>query len=305
MSRVAIIDSVSVIIPAYNSRATIAAAITSALQQHEVDQVIVVDDASEDDTAAVARAAAGNDHRFVLLKQDRNQGPSAARNRAIAHSGAAWVAILDADDQFFPGRFGVMRPQGGTEMFADNIMFIRHEDLDADGRFEPSFELTGRSRSFVIDFEKFVRANLSRPDRLRGELGFIKPVIRRSLFDRLDLRYAENCRLGEDFLLYCEALASGAQFEISLRPGYAALRRDNSLSLRHGAWELEQLLIEASSLLEKLERGTKERRALRSYISHCAPQTGLPRSARSQARIRAGLGPQEAGVEPCGSARPF
>ncbi|MGB3472817.1 MAG: glycosyltransferase family 2 protein [Erythrobacter sp.] len=260
------IDSVSVVIPAYNSSATIGAAITSALQQDEVEQVFVVDDASNDNTAAIARVAAGSDRRFVLLEQDRNQGPSAARNRAIAQSDAAWIAILDADDQFLPGRFGAMKPQNGTDMVADNIMFVRHEDLGEDGRVASAAMLSGQNQSFQIDFEKFVLANLSRPDRLRGELGFIKPVIRRSLFDRLDLHYAENCRLGEDFLLYCKALAKGARFEISLQTGYIALRRDNSLSLRHGARELEQLLIETISLLETLANGTKEREALKAYI---------------------------------------
>lgn len=262
----AIIDSVAVVIPAFNAGATIGAAVASALEHAEVEQVIVIDDASKDDTVVVARRAAGNDPRFVMLEQGSNRGPSAARNRAIALCTADWIALLDADDQFLAGRFSAMRPSDRTEIFADNIMFVGHTHLDADGRVDPTLILHGEDRYFFIDFEGFVLANFSRPDRLRGELGFIKPVIRRSLFARFNLHYAENCRLGEDFLLYAEALARGARFEISLQTGYAALRQGNSLSLRHGAAELEHLLSKSTKLHLGLAPGSKERRALGSYL---------------------------------------
>lgn len=92
---------VSVIMPAYNSGTTIDDAITSALaQDHERIEVIVVDDGSSDDT--VARASSHGSQVRVL--QQRNAGPQAARNRALQEARGEYVAFLDSDDLWLPGK---------------------------------------------------------------------------------------------------------------------------------------------------------------------------------------------------------
>mgnify|MGYP001802825497 FL=1 len=94
----------TIVIAAYNASAFIAPSIRSALAQSDSCEVIVVDDASSDKTADTARACDDGSGRLVVLEQDRNQGPAAARNRAISQARGEWIALLDADDRMDQGR---------------------------------------------------------------------------------------------------------------------------------------------------------------------------------------------------------
>jgi glycosyltransferase involved in cell wall biosynthesis len=92
-------SSVSVIIPAYNSVATLSRCIESALTQtlppHEI---IVINDGSTDATGEVIRAYAD---RVIHLEQE-NQGQGAARNAGLSVATGRFVAFLDADDYWLP-----------------------------------------------------------------------------------------------------------------------------------------------------------------------------------------------------------
>src|SRR5271168_5507609 len=90
---------VSAIIPVYNSAATIAEAVDSALAQTMRDlEVIVVDDGSLDDTATIL---GGYRDRVRLIAQE-NRGPAAARNAAVRVASGEYLAFLDADDRWMP-----------------------------------------------------------------------------------------------------------------------------------------------------------------------------------------------------------
>ena len=92
-------SSVSVIIPAYNAGQRVTRTITSALNQtRPVLEVIVVDDGSTDDTVEVVS-------RFgppVRVVSKPNGGPASARNLGASQARGEWLAMLDADDWWFP-----------------------------------------------------------------------------------------------------------------------------------------------------------------------------------------------------------
>lgn len=227
-------DGICVIIAAKNAAATIRTAISSALSQPAVAEVIVVDDGSTDKTALVAEGADDGTGRLEVLSLPTNRGPAAARNHAIAHSKAPLIAILDADDFFFPSRFEAMLRHTEWDFIADNIAFTRH----ASGPHEPQvFEARARSLSTV----EFIEGNISRPGSRRGEIGFLKPVMRRSFLDRHDLRYDENLRLGEDYDFYLRALVKGARYTVIEHCGYGAVVRGDSLSSQHRTDDLRRL----------------------------------------------------------------
>src|SRR6185312_17420702 len=80
---------VDVIIAVRNNAGTIARAVRSALSAPEVNRVIVVDDQSTDETVSVISALIGEfGMRLHLERMERNVGPAAARNRALALSDA-------------------------------------------------------------------------------------------------------------------------------------------------------------------------------------------------------------------------
>ncbi len=93
--------SISVIVPSFNRAHTLPRAIDSVLSQtRPADEIIIVDDGSDDGTAELL-------HRHyprVRLLQQRNQGVSAARNRGIEAATGEWIALLDSDDAWLPGK---------------------------------------------------------------------------------------------------------------------------------------------------------------------------------------------------------
>jgi glycosyltransferase involved in cell wall biosynthesis len=93
-------DTVSILIPCYNTEAYLAETIESALGQTWPNcEIIVVDDGSTDDSLEVARAYEGE--KVSVIPQS-NQGASAARNRALEASTGTYIQYLDADDLLHP-----------------------------------------------------------------------------------------------------------------------------------------------------------------------------------------------------------
>jgi glycosyltransferase involved in cell wall biosynthesis len=83
---------ISVIIPAYNSSADIAATVAAAKTMAGVTQVLVVDDGSQDDTAQLAQTAGGE-----VLILPCNQGKGGALRRGIGLATGDLLLFLDAD----------------------------------------------------------------------------------------------------------------------------------------------------------------------------------------------------------------
>ncbi|OON59510.1 hypothetical protein B0920_24360 [Massilia sp. KIM] len=92
---------VSVVIPCYNAERYIAATLRSVLAQELADmEVIVVDDGSRDGSVALVRAQFPE----VRVIEQANAGVAAARNRGIAEARGEWIAFVDADDIWLPGK---------------------------------------------------------------------------------------------------------------------------------------------------------------------------------------------------------
>jgi glycosyltransferase involved in cell wall biosynthesis len=96
----------SVVIPLYNRAGIVGKTIRSVLDQDYQDfEIIVVDDGSKDDPAPVI--AEFGDPRIRYIRQ-ANAGGGAARNRGIEEARGRYVAFLDSDDQFLPGKLSIM-----------------------------------------------------------------------------------------------------------------------------------------------------------------------------------------------------
>jgi succinoglycan biosynthesis protein ExoU len=256
--------NVCIIIAAKNAADTIARAISSALAEPEASEVVVIDDGSTDHTAAVARDADDATGRLKVVRFELNRGPSAARNHAISISRSPLLAVLDADDFFLPGRLGQLLSEDAWDLIADNIAFIdAAQASSADARveqFSPSPHL--------IDLAGFVEGNISRRGARRGEIGFLKPIMRRAFLDKHGLRYDETLRLGEDYNLYARALARGARYKVIKSCGYAAVVRGNSLSGKHRTIDLKCLYEADRAILAETRLGSVAEAALRRHERH-------------------------------------
>lgn len=126
---------VSVVIPAYNCARFIREAVDSALaQDYAALEVIVVDDGSTDDTGAILASFGG---RIRLLSQP-NRGCAAARNLGIGHARGRYVAFLDADDVWWPGKIRYQMEALGKTGYrmAYSRFIVWHPE--ADGRYVPA-----------------------------------------------------------------------------------------------------------------------------------------------------------------------
>jgi glycosyltransferase involved in cell wall biosynthesis len=94
---------VSVIIPTYNSSAFVADAIRSAINQdYEPKEIIVVDDGSTDSTLEILKCFDNQEQIRVVTQV--NAGAGAARNHGLKHAKGTYIAFLDSDDFWVPGK---------------------------------------------------------------------------------------------------------------------------------------------------------------------------------------------------------
>ena len=264
------LEPVCVIIAAMNASATIERAVVSALREKRVGEVVVVDDGSSDHTAASARRADDGSGRLRTLRLERNRGPAFARNHAIEHSSAPLSAILDADDFFLDGRFDRLVDGEGWDFVADNILFLEaHSPEPAVPPFAPE--------PYFLDLSAFIRGNIAKRGRRRGEIGFLKPVMRRSFLDRHGLRYNEGLRLGEDYEFYARALASGARYKIVRTCGYCAVVRPDSLSGQHRTEDLKRLWEADLALAADTSLTPQARRLFGRHANHMRARFELRR----------------------------
>jgi teichuronic acid biosynthesis glycosyltransferase TuaG len=90
---------ISVIMPAYNCEKFVEAAVNSVLKQtYNNYELIIIDDCSHDDTTRIIDKLSKEDSRLRFYLNEKNQGVSATRNRAISLAKGEWVAFLDSDD---------------------------------------------------------------------------------------------------------------------------------------------------------------------------------------------------------------
>lgn len=97
---------VSVVIPCYNSGLLLESAVRSAANQTLAPlEILCIDDASTNDTRPrleMLRAELGE--RLVILAQPERHGIGAARNLGLQHARGEWIALLDHDDLWLPGK---------------------------------------------------------------------------------------------------------------------------------------------------------------------------------------------------------
>lgn len=92
---------VSVIMPAYNCRATLAESIQSVRNQtFSAWELLIVDDCSPEPVRDILDAFADARIRYIRLEQ--NRGVAAARNAGIKNARGRFLAFLDSDDLWQP-----------------------------------------------------------------------------------------------------------------------------------------------------------------------------------------------------------
>jgi len=98
-------SKVSIIIPVYNRAHLIKRSLSSVFRQtYRGDiEIIVVNDGSLDETSSAVHAfVEGNkaENRTIQLLEQKNGGPSCARNNGLKHANGDYISYLDSDDEY-------------------------------------------------------------------------------------------------------------------------------------------------------------------------------------------------------------
>ncbi|MGF6600191.1 succinoglycan biosynthesis protein ExoO [Paraburkholderia sp. GAS448] len=199
---------VSIIMANFNGAHWLREAIRSIQMQTLKNwELIIADDASTDESLNIIGDAVASDHRIKVLPADRNQGPSAARNRALQHASGYWLTIIDSDDTIEPSRLNLLVEAANSYSLA-----IVADDLISIDESLPGVRSTllGLNAMKYIDTVEFVKNGI--------KLGYLKPMIRADCV--AEIRYDERLRAGEDFDFLLRAIFSVGHMAIFPAMGY-------------------------------------------------------------------------------------
>lgn len=114
---------VSVIVPCFNHGRYLPDCVDSILaQEYPEVEVIVIDDASTEESTLATLAKLNTRKGVTILRQPRNSGPSAARNRGVAAARGRYILPVDADNLLMPGAIASMVEQ--LQAAGEQIGFI-------------------------------------------------------------------------------------------------------------------------------------------------------------------------------------
>lgn len=129
---------VSVVLTFLDEERFLEEAVQSVYDQTLADwELILVDDGSTDRSTLIARELAAGDAsiRYVEHVGHQNRGISASRNLGVAHSAAPYIAFLDADDVWMPGKLteqvGLLANMPDVAMVCGSLLYWHSWDPEA------------------------------------------------------------------------------------------------------------------------------------------------------------------------------
>ncbi|VAX09159.1 glycosyl transferase, family 2 [hydrothermal vent metagenome] len=222
--------NVSVIIPTHNRAHILARAIESVeKQQLAATEIIIVDDGSTDGTAALVNDIFPS---CRYLWQD-NQGVSSARNSGIEAADSEWLAFLDSDDEWLPGKLAAQK----ASLEANPGLYICHteEIWIRNGRRVNQMKKHAKSGGWI--FQKCLPICAISPSSV---------IIHRSLFNEVGL-FDETLPACEDYDLWLRICAFHPTLYVETPQIIKHGGHDDQLSRKH--WGMDRFRIQA---LEKI-----------------------------------------------------
>ncbi len=279
---------VSVVIPLYNSAATVLETLVSLRGQSVRSwEAVVVNDGSTDEGPALVQDLARSEPRLALVHQ-ANKGLAGARNGGLSRCAGKYLYFLDADDWLMPDGLGQL--VATAEASPWGAAYGVAEARDADGR---SLGGLGGSPAWEVGLAELLDHN---PLLVHTQL------IRRDVFGAA--RFDESLRVGEDYDMWLRLAHGGVRWRAvdhrvaayRLRP--ASLSRNFELMLRTGQATVARAYQRAREHAPGLvadARPARERGVLRRMALEYATMVAIADPSPSQDRAAALLGPMEGG----------
>ena len=252
-------SAVTVVIPTFNSAATIKRALDSVSAQTVLpSHIIVVDNASTDSTAQIVeKMAADSRCEMELVRRSHNTGPGAARNAGWDLVRTQLVAFLDSDDSWHPTKLerqlDVARQHPDDCFFGHKTSSLTSSDTaDGSGAVPP----IGSGRINYYSLRHFlIRNRVSTPTvMLRSELPF---------------RFPTEHWYAEDYSLWTAILAAGHHavvHDLALTTLHKAAWGEAGLSAKLDDMHAGELLV-LDGLRRDLAIGSIEHAVFRNWMT--------------------------------------
>lgn len=268
------VGDVSVVIATYKRPHLIERALDSVARQTvRPAEILVVDDCSRDHTEDVVRAWSERmaiPIRFVRM--ERNGGAGAARNRAMALAGQAYVAFLDSDDEYLPNALEVLLEP--LSLYPDAVVSFADARIVSDGRLLPDMLM-----SRALPSEACAPTDHVEIRRLKDP---VETLLLTSMIPTCAAAFRRDAavavglmpeyRFGEDWLFWLR-LSSRGDFLCRFAPVARVHRQDDNLTG-------DASVAEASA------------QVLRGLLALLSGQAGVPLEERHKALLQAAIGDQ-------------
>lgn len=196
------VPRVSVLIPVYNRAEVIAETIQSVLDQTFTDfELLLCDDGSTDRTVEVIESF--DDPRIRLIRNEKNMGSSATRNRLNEEARGEYCAILDSDDIAYDYRLQVqvdfLDSHPDVDMCSGTVVIVdgdgretgrrwyagsqKHEELKVLSLFRCNLAQT----ALMFRREKFLLSGLYYMPGPANDVGMFTKAVHKLVFENMDI----------------------------------------------------------------------------------------------------------------------
>jgi glycosyltransferase involved in cell wall biosynthesis len=170
------LPGISVVIPTYQRVEECKRAVASALDQDPSPlEVLVCDDGSTDGTRDELESWAREEPRLRYRRSEHSGSPAVVRNVGIENANGEWIAFLDSDDVWLPGK---LRAQ------ADAIATGQYDVVASDAERSSGGPYLGLEEALHPDRSEFLRHNpiitstaVARRSGLLSVGGFIRSAL--------------------------------------------------------------------------------------------------------------------------------
>jgi len=197
---------VSIVTPCYNASKYIGIMIESVKAQSYINwELLIVDDHSTDNSCSVIKEYISNDNRIKLLQTNQNTGsPAEPRNIGINNSKGSFIALLDADDLWYP-----LKLEEQLKTIAEKECDIVYSNGDIIN--EKGEKIRSMNKTPWVDYRRTLK---------RNELSCSSVLIRKEVIGNIKFQNIPK----EDFVFWLELMRTSGEKAYNTNKSHYAYR---------------------------------------------------------------------------------
>lgn len=196
-------NEVSVVIPCYNSEATLERALDSLSDQtFKKFEVLVINDGSTDNTKELIQNYSLKNKLYIRYFEQKNSGVSVARNYGIKEAANKFLLFLDSDDVYHKNFIKVLYEKVKLDK-VDTAMTYTTKDMK---QINTSLNISDYPFKHLKKQEKVMEKFLYEKENL----SFASFIYRKEILDKYSIQFPVGVRTAEDlefiwkYLCHCQ-----------------------------------------------------------------------------------------------------